>query len=121
MGVLAVIGASLLQAVLPTVATVISGYVLRLLHVQLKKAKIELTADQEQAVADLVEHAVLVVEERARRSPNMRGEQKAAAATQIVLAAAPDLPPQVVRQLIDATLPKVRAKLEAGQVQGDLP
>lgn len=121
MGFLAMIGAALLKAVLPVVATVASGYILRLLHVQLKKAHVELTAEQEQQIADLVEHAVLAVEEQARRNPRLKGTTKEQMATNIVLTERPDLPPQVVKETIDAALARLRPTLEAPPARPNIP
>lgn len=84
-----------------------------LLRTNLKKAGIELSlAEQEKLIQD-VSQAVLQTEEQARRT-EMSSQQKAETATRIVLQKRPELPPAQVRDLIDATLPKIRAQLGAG-------
>lgn len=101
---------SVLSVVLPSLATAISGLVLRLLSQQLKKVKLELTAEQQAQIAKLVEDAVLAVEELARRNPGIGGEQKAELAAGIVQEKYPDLPRAVVDRLIDAALQRTRPR-----------
>lgn len=116
MGFLALAGAALLKAVLPGLATLASGYVIRLLHLQAKKTKIELTLEQEQAIAALVERAVLSVEEQARRQKAdpivgagaMTGLEKMNRAVTMVLQEKPDVPIGLVTQLIDQVLQRTR-------------
>jgi hypothetical protein len=121
MGLLALVGATLLKAVLPGLATLASGYVVRLLHLQAKKTKIELTAEQEAVIAALVERAVLSVEEQARRhdkdqgsgivvEPPMTGTEKTNRAVAMVLQEKPDVPIGLVTQLIDQVLQQTRRR-----------
>ena len=95
---------------LPTLGTIISALMMRLIKAQADKVGLELTAKQIELLTRLVELAVLRVEEMARRT-DMTGDQKAAAAVAIIRAQRPDMTEKEAKNLIDAVLPKVRAQL----------
>lgn len=110
------LGQTLLEVVLPSLATVIAGLVIGLLSRYLKKVKIELTAEQEARLRAIVEDAVKATEEVARRQATagtvMSSRDKDSMTATAVLNAMPDLPAGQLRTAIDAALPEVRKRLE---------
>jgi hypothetical protein len=108
-GLFGQIGLSLLQVALPGLGTVISGMVIALLSKNLKKAGLQLTAEQQTQLQGLVERAIRAAEEAARRNPNLSGDDKSVIAQTIIRTQMPQLPPAAVREAIDSTLPKLRA------------
>lgn len=104
------LGAQLLDWVLPSLATLIGGYVVRVLSQQAKRLGIQITAEQEAQIKEAVKTAVLAVEELARRVP-MSGEEKAQVATAKLRRELPEVPESRIAELVDAALPVVRAEI----------
>lgn len=105
------VGSQLLELVLPALATVIAGLVVGLLRKMLKKLQLELTAEQDTRIRQLVADAVRTVEERSRRD-GLSSREKADAAMAIVADQVPQVRALDVQRMIDAALPGMRK--EAG-------
>lgn len=106
------IGGKVLEVLLPTLITVVAGAIAGVLVRMFKRLGLELTREQEDSVRRTVADALKRVEEEARRSGQpLSGEQKRNRAAQIIREKAPRLDPRRVPELIDATLPELRAKL----------
>lgn len=104
------IGKALVQVVLPLAGTALAGAGTAVLKKQLSKVGLEVTAQQEQQLRQLVFDAVTRTEEVARRDPSMTGGEKAAYAEQTVLARMPDANIADVRHFIDVALPNLRSR-----------
>src|SRR5688572_9826093 len=109
------IAKQLVELVLPGLATAIGGMVVALLSKYLKKVKIELTAEQEARLREIVADAVRSTEEVARRQAKvgvpMSSDEKDDMTAATITAKMPDLPPLELRNAIDAALPQVREEL----------
>ena len=117
MGFLGQLGRQMLTVLLPTLATAIGGMIMALLKQQLTKQGLQLTAEQERRIDQIVSDAIRIVEEEARRQTDkMPGPQKAARAEQIIRQKLPDLSDDRLRQVLDRNLPLVRRNLEADTI-----
>lgn len=103
------LGGQLLAWVLPSLATIIGGYLVTVLHAQAARIGIEVTAGQDAAIKEAVRVAVLAVEELARRQP-LSSREKATLATTKLRQSLPQVSPAHLEELIDATLPTIRAQ-----------
>lgn len=108
----------LIKLVLPSLATVVGGMLVKVLQTQLQKQGIELTIAQQQKIAQIVEQAILAAEEMSRRQLKragtpMEGETKRELAVQMAQRQLPDVPAEAINAMIDARLPIVRATVKA--------
>jgi hypothetical protein len=110
------IGDALLKAVLPTLGSVIAGFVILVLKRIAAKHGIELTEKQEDRLKAIVVEKVNAVEERAHRGEIDKEDKHEAAVTAVVRAATEDKTiPNPTREeaseVIDATLGATRVHL----------
>lgn len=115
------IGKGILELVLPTLATVIAGYVVLFMKRLAAKHGVDLTEKQEERLKQIVVQKVHAVEEMAHRDPGMTGPEKHEAAVQAVVAEAtadnsiPNPSRAKASDVIDATLGATRAIQNLGQ------
>ncbi len=107
--------ATLLEIVLPTLATVIGTMVVGLLTKYLQKAQIDLSSEQRTQLRRAIEEAVLAVEESTRRQRaagrplGQSGDAKAEQARRIAQdQVGQELDPAKVRPIIDAAVHRLR-------------
>jgi hypothetical protein len=111
--VLGTIGRGLWEAVLPSMATVLSAMLMLVVKRFLAKQGLELTTQQEVRLKQIVKEKVNAVEERAHRGEIARDDKHEAAVTAVVRAATEDKTiPNPTREeaseVIDATLGATR-------------
>jgi hypothetical protein len=110
----------IVKLVLPSVGTIIGGYAVGLLNTALKRAGIQLKADQEQAVRAKVREAIAFVEESKRHTsgpgqiPPQRAEDTAIGR---LMPALPTLSADEIRDLIREELPAFRAATNRTSVE----
>lgn len=97
-------------------APIVAGYVILLLHTLAKRVGLQVSAEQELQTRQIVQNAILSVEELARQrlktsGQRTGGDEKRVEATTVAQARLPQKPPQEVANLINEELPKVRAAL----------
>jgi len=113
-GLLGALGSGLVELVLPSLATVISGFVIALLRKKAKQAGLDLTAQQEERLKQLVRDGIRKAEEVSTRSvklgePALAPVDKQAVALDYVQNQLPDLDTNKVLEAIDVQLPRLRA------------
>jgi len=119
MNFLSTIGAQLLHTVLPSLATIIAGYIVALAAKQLKKLGIELTNAQDERLRQLVRDGILAAEEAAHRNPKLTSVEKNAIAVNQAAARSPETKLDTVKRVVDQVLPEVRVEL--GKPQPSTP
>lgn len=98
--------------VMPSLTTAIGGYVLALVRTQLKKAGVELTAQQEAQLRELVQRVIRRIEEEATTAE--KSEPTKATSDEKLEAAIGEIvertgvAPERARDLVHEELPKVR-------------
>lgn len=107
---LASVGAQLLQTVLPSLATVLAGFLVALAAKYLKKLGIEVTDAQDARLRQLVRDGIMAAEEAAHRDPLTSLEKNAIAVNQVI-AREPELRIDTVKRVVDQVLPGVRVEL----------
>lgn len=109
------IGAGILHIVLPSLATVIAGFLMVILKRVAAKYGIEVTEKQEERLKQIVVDKIHATEEVARRDKTLSSEEKKAIAVNDAVVEAtqdPSIPnPSVakVSKIVDSELNKVRA------------
>lgn len=101
-------GLKVFELILPTLATALAGLGVAFLSKKLQSLGITVDQQQQQQLKDLAAHAVLAVEEQARRQ-SMSAGAKNDAAVAIVKDKLPNATTADVNIAIDAALPKARA------------
>lgn len=105
-----------LNVVVSIVATAAGTFAVALLMKLAKKAGLDITQQQQDILKADVVNAVQSVQEKAGRAISagqpLSSQDKHALATEIVSAKQPGVPLAAISEMIDATLPEVRAKLE---------
>lgn len=97
----------MVEWLLPTLLTAVTGLVMAALTRFFKKQGIELTAAQEARLRALVRDAVSAIEERATREP-MTSTEKHEAALSLVLEVAPQFSEEAIDNAIDAARPSLQ-------------
>ena len=111
MGLLAGVGASLIQLVLPSVATVVGGFLVAILNKYLKKQGIELTNAQDERLRQLVRDGIKAAEEMARRNPDLSSTEKHAIAVNQAVAREPSTTVAAASRVVDQEMPEMRKDL----------
>lgn len=100
------------QWVMPSLTTAIMGFILALVRKQLKKAGLELTAQQEAQLRELVQRVIRRIEEEAtadeKTAPKATSKEKLEAAIGEIIERT-GVAPERARDLVHEELPKVRA------------
>lgn len=105
---LGAIGGQMVDWLLPTLLTAVTGLVMAALTRFFKKQGIELTAAQEARLRALVRDAVNAIEERAARDGTMTSEEKHEAAISLVRESAPQFSEEAIDNAIDAARPSLQ-------------
>ena len=120
--ILGTLGAKALEVALPILATTIATMVVAILKRVLAKQKIDMDIAQEERLKEVVEGAVLSVEELTRRTRQKSitmppsSEEKMKIAVTRVRERLPKATEADIREAVDAALPIIRAKLGADLV-----
>lgn len=101
------LGGWLLHLVLPSIATVIAGYLTKILHTQAKKAGLDLTQAQDDAIKAKVLDIVVGIEERAAGGDVKKDGKHDEAVTKIE-SAFPQLSEVQIEDAIKQAVPKMR-------------
>ena len=104
------IGLQVLDLLLPSLATVLAGFLVAVASKYLKKLGIEVTDAQDARLRQLVRDGIMAAEEAAHREPLTSKEKNAIAVNQ-VLTREPDIQLDTVKRVVDQVLPSVRVEL----------
>jgi len=103
--------ATILPLVLPSLATVLGGFLVAILNKFLKKQGIELTNAQDERLRQLVRDGIKAAEEMARRNPDLSSTEKKAIAANQAVAREPGTSIDTANRIVDQELPGLRKEL----------
>jgi hypothetical protein len=102
-------GGVLLKTIFPILATALTTALMAVLKRQFERLGLEVSAQNEQRIKQLVYDAVLQVEELARRG-ELTSQEKAGTALIALRSKLPEMEDDEIASLIDTTLPVVRSR-----------